>query len=43
MANKFALIEQNKPMDIVFTIDINEWNGEKSLQIKLLDLQLSKD
>lgn len=43
MVNKFALIEQNKPMDIVFTIDINEWNGEKTLQLKLLDLQLSKD
>ncbi|MBN8860384.1 MAG: hypothetical protein J0H29_18480, partial [Sphingobacteriales bacterium] len=32
---------QKAPVDIVFTIDENEWNGEKSLQIKVIDFRLS--
>ena len=28
--------------DIVFTIDENEWNGERSLQMKMIDVRLSK-
>ncbi|MBX2932132.1 MAG: single-stranded-DNA-specific exonuclease RecJ [Chitinophagaceae bacterium] len=42
MANKFSLLEHKQPLDIVFTIDINEWNGEKSLQLKLIDIKLSE-
>ena len=41
MADKFYLLQQNKPVDIVFTIDINEWNGSTSLQIKVIDFRLS--
>ena len=29
-----------KPVDIVFKIDENEWNGEKSLQLRIIDLRL---
>lgn len=42
MADKFELLECKKPLDIVFSIDINEWNGEKSLQLKLIDIKLSE-
>ena len=41
MADKFYLLQQNKPVDIVFTIDINEWNGSTSLQIRVIDFRLS--
>jgi single-stranded-DNA-specific exonuclease len=41
MADKFHLLQDKKPVDIVFTIDINEWNGSKSLQIRVIDLRLS--
>jgi single-stranded-DNA-specific exonuclease len=41
MSEKFYLLEQKKPLDIVFTIDINEWNGEKTLQLKVIDINLS--
>jgi single-stranded-DNA-specific exonuclease len=42
MADKFALLQQKKPVDIIFKIDENEWNGEKSLQLRLLDLRISE-
>jgi single-stranded-DNA-specific exonuclease len=43
MAGKFPLLLQKAPVDIVFTIDENEWNGQKSLQIKVIDLRLSSN
>jgi single-stranded-DNA-specific exonuclease len=39
MAAKFPLLQNKQPLDIVFTIDENEWNGEKSLQLKMIDLR----
>jgi len=42
MADKFHLMEQKKPLDIVFTIDVNEWNGTTSLQIRIIDFRLSQ-
>jgi single-stranded-DNA-specific exonuclease len=42
MADKFHLIEARKPLDIVFTLEENEWNGEKMLQLKICDFRLSE-
>ncbi len=41
MADKFSLLQQKKPVDIVFKIDENEWNGGKKLQIRVIDFKLS--
>lgn len=41
MADKFSLLLMKKPLDIVFTIDENEWNGQTSLQLKMIDYKLS--
>ncbi|MCX8020474.1 MAG: single-stranded-DNA-specific exonuclease RecJ [Chitinophagaceae bacterium] len=41
MAEKFELLNQNKPLDIVFKIEENEWNGQTSLQLKVLDFMIS--
>lgn len=41
LAEKFHLLQMKKTLDIVYTIDENEWNGETSLQIKVLDFRLS--
>ena len=41
MAAKFPLLEQGKPLDIVFRIDENEWNGSKNLQLRMIDFRLS--
>jgi single-stranded-DNA-specific exonuclease len=43
MADKMCLLTQDKPLDIVFKIDENEWNGQKSLQLKIVDCKLSED
>jgi single-stranded-DNA-specific exonuclease len=42
MAGKFPLVQMHQPLDIVFTIDENEWNGVKSLQMKMIDLRISE-
>jgi single-stranded-DNA-specific exonuclease len=41
MADKFYLLQLNEPFDIVFTLDLNEWNAEKSLQMKVIDIRLA--
>jgi single-stranded-DNA-specific exonuclease len=42
MATKFYLLQLQKPVDIVFTIDENEWNGSSTLQLKVIDIRLSE-
>ncbi len=42
LAHKFNLFSFKKPLDVVYTIDINEWNGETSLQIRVIDFRLSE-
>lgn len=42
LAHKFNLLQMKQPLDIVFTLDENEWNGEKSLQLRICDIRLSQ-
>ncbi len=41
MADKFPLLQNGHPVDIVFKIGENEWNGEKNLQLRVIDLKPS--
>ncbi|MFI5153838.1 MAG: single-stranded-DNA-specific exonuclease RecJ [Chitinophagales bacterium] len=41
MAEKFSMLRSGKPVDIIFTLDENEWNGQKHLQLKIIDLKAS--
>lgn len=41
LVEKFHLLQMNLPLDIVFTLDLNEWNGEKNLQLKVIDIRLA--
>ena len=40
MASKFPLLQMHQPLDLVFTIDENVWNGETSLQLKMIDMRI---
>ena len=42
LAGKFPLLQLQKPIDLVYTLEENEWNNEKSLQLKVLDFRLSE-
>ncbi|MFL5742693.1 MAG: single-stranded-DNA-specific exonuclease RecJ [Flavisolibacter sp.] len=42
MAEKMRLLEAASPVDVVFKIDENEWNGEKNLQLKVIDFRISE-
>jgi single-stranded-DNA-specific exonuclease len=41
MADKFNLVRGKETIDIVYTIDENEWNGQKNLQLKMIDFRIS--
>lgn len=42
LATKFHLLQMNHPLDVVYTLDINEWQGTRSLQLKVIDFRLSQ-
>jgi single-stranded-DNA-specific exonuclease len=41
MADKFHLLESKQPVDIIFMLDENVWNGETTLQLKVIDIRLT--
>jgi len=43
MADKLPLLQMKKPVDIVFKIDENEWNGQRTLQLRMIDLRITGD
>ena len=42
MAEKLPLLQMKKPVDIAFKIDENDWNGQKTLQLRMIDLRPSE-
>jgi len=43
MADRLPLLQMKKPVDIVFKIDENEWNGQRTLQLRMIDLRVAGD
>jgi len=39
MAEYYAQLQSGTPVDIAYTVDMNEWNGSKKLQFKVKDIQ----
>jgi single-stranded-DNA-specific exonuclease len=39
LASKYPVLENGKPFDMVFTIDENEWQGNRTLQVKVIDIK----
>lgn len=42
MAEKYEFLKYKQPVDLVFKIDVNEWNGEKNLQLRVIDCRPAK-
>jgi len=43
LSEKFDLLQNKQAIDILFTLDENEWNGQKHLQLKVIDLLASRE
>jgi single-stranded-DNA-specific exonuclease len=41
MSEKFHFLKNARPVDIIFTLDENDWNGQTNLQLKMIDFRLS--
>ena len=41
LASKFHLLQNQRPIDLLFTLEENEWNNRKNLQLKVIDFALS--
>jgi len=41
MGKLYSQIQSNKPIDIAYTIDMNTWNGRRSLQLKVKDIHVA--
>ena len=41
LAAKYELLTQNEPIDVVYTLDENSYNGTTTLQLKVIDFKLS--
>ena len=37
MADTYELLKNKQPVNLVFKIDVNDWNGEKNLQLRVID------
>lgn len=41
LAEKFSQIKKDDKIDIVFNLEEDEWNGNKKMQLKLIDLKMA--
>lgn len=42
LAEKYPLLMNNEPVDLVYTLDENEWENNISIQMKILDVKASE-
>lgn len=40
--DKFHLIESKQPLDVLYTLDENEWNGNTTIQLKVIDFRIAE-
>lgn len=41
LAHKFHLFSAREPLDIIFTLEENEWNNQKNLQLRVIDFDIA--
>lgn len=42
MGDLYAKLSPDKPVDIVYSLTFDEWNGRRSLQLKVKEIQYDK-
>ncbi len=42
LAEKFYLLNDNQPIDVIYTLDENEWNNQKNIQLKVIDVRAAE-
>lgn len=42
LAHKFSVLQKNLPLSVVYMLDLNEWNGEKNIQLRVIDIRISE-
>ncbi|HLO80353.1 MAG TPA: single-stranded-DNA-specific exonuclease RecJ [Chitinophagaceae bacterium] len=42
LADKYQIVNSGMPFDVVFTLDENEWQGNVSLQMKVIDIKAAE-
>jgi single-stranded-DNA-specific exonuclease len=42
LAHKYDIIDSNKPFDMVYYLTENEWNGQKKIELRVIDIASSK-
>ncbi|HUR11530.1 MAG TPA: single-stranded-DNA-specific exonuclease RecJ [Flavitalea sp.] len=43
MADRISLLQKNQDLDVVFTLEENEWNDCKHLQLRVIDVRASEE
>mgnify|MGYP003522844485 CR=1 FL=1 len=41
LADKENILKSNEPFDILYHIEENHWNGNTTIQLKIIDIRLS--
>jgi single-stranded-DNA-specific exonuclease len=39
MPDKISIVKSGQPFDIVFQLQLNEWQGTQSIQMQVIDLK----
>ena len=42
MAGEYGKLASDTPVDVAYAIDMNEWNGKRTLQLKVKDILISE-
>ncbi|MBL7754512.1 MAG: hypothetical protein JNM44_08545, partial [Chitinophagaceae bacterium] len=42
LADKFHLLQEDALIDLIYHIEVNEWQGRNTIQLKVLDIRAAE-